>query len=254
MRTSWDYTELAEAYLKRPDYAPSALEDVFRLMGASSGMRACDIGAGTGHLTRHLARSGFEVVAVEPNDAMRRLGLEQMAGWPNVRWIEAVAEDTGLPDASFDLVTFGSSFNVTDRLAALRETNRLLKAGGWFVCLWNHRDLDDPVQAAIQAAIAAHVPDYSHGTRREDQTEVIQASGLFEETRRIEGRVEHQVSVEDCREAWRSHATLKRQAGAAFEDIVRGIDDVLDALGATVLTVPYSTRVWAARKKDGTGN
>ena len=33
MKTAWDYTTLAQSYLKRPDYAPSALEDIFRIAG-----------------------------------------------------------------------------------------------------------------------------------------------------------------------------------------------------------------------------
>ena len=29
MKTEWDYTDLAEAYLKRPGYAQSAIEKMF---------------------------------------------------------------------------------------------------------------------------------------------------------------------------------------------------------------------------------
>ena len=31
MKTNWDYTKLADAYLKRPDYAPSAINEMFNV-------------------------------------------------------------------------------------------------------------------------------------------------------------------------------------------------------------------------------
>lgn len=31
MKTEWDYTELAEAYLKRPDYAQSAIDQMLNI-------------------------------------------------------------------------------------------------------------------------------------------------------------------------------------------------------------------------------
>ena len=46
MKTAWDYTTLAHSYLKRPDYAPSALEEIFRIAGLHADDLVCDIGAG----------------------------------------------------------------------------------------------------------------------------------------------------------------------------------------------------------------
>ena len=51
MKTEWDYTQLADAYLKRPDYAPAALQELFRITGLEAGDKVCDIGAGVAHLT-----------------------------------------------------------------------------------------------------------------------------------------------------------------------------------------------------------
>ena len=33
MKTNWDYTQLADAYLERPDYAPDALKQLFNIAG-----------------------------------------------------------------------------------------------------------------------------------------------------------------------------------------------------------------------------
>ncbi|GLS03412.1 methyltransferase [Chitiniphilus shinanonensis] len=249
MKTEWDYTELADAYLQRPDYAESAIDDLVRLAGVKPGDKVCDVGAGVAHLTLMLARRGLEVVAVEPNDAMRGNGIVRTRDLSNVAWFEGTGEATGQPDHVYKMVTFGSSFNVTDRPAALRETQRILVPGGWFACMWNHRDLDDPVQARIEAIIREFVPGYGYGTRREDQTEVIEQSGLFREVHRIQGSVLHHQGVEDCIEAWRSHATLQRQVGARFGEVVEAIAAYVRGLGVDRIPIPYVTNMWAAQLK-----
>ncbi|MBK8803365.1 MAG: class I SAM-dependent methyltransferase [Fibrobacteres bacterium] len=249
MKTEWDYTALADAYLKRPDYSSEALDAIRRRAGVAELDRACDIGAGVAHLTLHLARWGLTVVAVEPNDAMRRNGSARTAGM-NATWVEATSHDTRQPDASFDLVTFGSSFNVADRSLTMRETHRILKPGRWFACMWNHRDLDDPVQAEIEAILHRRVAGYGYGTRREDQSEVIAESGLFDSLESIEGTIRHVQRIEDVVEAWRSHATLQRQAGEGFASVVDEIEEYLVGLGGPEIQVPYTTRAWMARKPD----
>src|SRR3990167_6995143 len=132
MKTEWNYTELAESYLERPDYSATAVYEMLDQMQLSENAKVCDVGAGVAHLTKVLARRGLVVDAVEPNDRMRELGQIQTRSFDQVTWFEGTGEDTGRPDSSYQLVTFGSSFNVTDRLKALAETRRILVPGGWF--------------------------------------------------------------------------------------------------------------------------
>jgi ubiquinone/menaquinone biosynthesis C-methylase UbiE len=248
MKTDWDYTDLAKAYLKRPAYAEEAVDEVVSTAGLRPGAAVCDVGAGTGKLTLPLLRRGLSVTAVEPNDAMRALGIQVTSDF-DVRWIEATAEAPGLPAGAFQLVTFGSSFPTTDRPTALRQIHRLLRPGGWLALMSNHRDLDDPIQKAIEAVIHAAIPDYRYGLRREDQTEPIRASGLFGEVHRVDKPVLHHQSVEDIVEAWRSHGTVHRQAGDRFHDIIAGIEQVLVDVGQDPIAVPYTTRLWLAQAK-----
>jgi ubiquinone/menaquinone biosynthesis C-methylase UbiE len=248
MKTEWDYSELADAYLDRPPYSMEALNELYRLAGLKPGALVCDIGAGVAHLTIPLLEAGFKVTAVEPNDAMRANGLKRTADYTDVSWVEAGGEDTGQPDGCFDFVTFGSSFNVMDRTRALKETHRILKPGGSFACLWNHRDLDDPVQKHIERLIAEAVPSYEYGVRREDQSEVIASSGLFYGVQAVSGRLVYTQNVERAVAAWRSHATLHRQAGDKFEAIVDEISAYLKSLGREGIDIPYVTRAWLARR------
>lgn len=250
METEWDYTQLADAYLKRPDYAPSALQELFWIAGLQPGDTVCDIGAGVAHLTLPLAAFGCKVDAVEPNDAMRANGQKCTVHLPLVHWSEGTGEATGRSSGAYDFVTFGSSFNACDRGKALAETHRLLKPGKFFACLWNHRDLGDPIQKRIEEIIKTSIPSYGYGIRREDQTAVIKASGLFEAARQVEGRILWEQDIADTVRAWRSHATLHRQAGDRFGAIIENIADYLNSLGRKRITIPYTTRAWIAQRKD----
>jgi len=249
MKTQWDYTTLAESYLKRPSYSEDVIDEILAKMAISPRSRICDVGAGVAHLTLPLLRRGHVVVAVEPNDAMRERGQLRTAGSTDIVWFEGTGEHTGQGDKEFDLVTFGSSFNVCDRQSALKETARILKPGGWFLCLWNHRDLNDPVQKSIENIIRGYVPDYDYGTRREDQTSVIEASGLFQRVQRAHGPVKHEQTIEECVQAWRSHATVQRQAGPRFQEIIRDIEQLLKELKRESITIPFVTQAWYARLK-----
>jgi SAM-dependent methyltransferase len=186
---------------------------------------------------------------VEPNDAMRAIGIERTEG-EAVTWHVSVGEETGLESDAYDLVTFGSSFATTDRPRALVETARILRQPGWFVCIWNHRDLDDPLQAEVEARIRARIPDYGYGTRREDQAPVIEESGLFETPIVLEEPILHRVAVSDWLAAWRSHGILERQAGAEFDSILADIDEYVLGLGGDELEVPYVTRGWMAALRE----
>lgn len=247
MKTEWDYTTLADAYLKRPDYADAAIDSMLAIAGAEKGDKFCDVGAGVAHLTLMLAARGLDVTAVEPNDSMRANGIRRTEGLANVRWHEGTGEQTGQTAHAFDMVTFGSSFNVCDRPAALKETARILKQRGWFACMWNHRQLDDPIQAQIESIIKERVAGYGYGTRREDQTAIIDASGLFGPVVHLDSRVIHEQTIVECIEAWRSHATLERQAGASFGTVVAAIEEYLASLKTSSIQIPYATNIWVAQ-------
>lgn len=252
MKTEWDYTSLADAYLKRPDYADKAIDRMLATCGlpASKEIKVCDVGAGVGHLTLMLAKRGYEVHAVEPNDAMRKNGSQRTRDMKNVSWSEGTGENTGMEDKQFSLVTFGSSFNVVDRKQALAEVKRISKPQSWFACMWNHRDIDDPIQKAVEDIIAKHVDGYQYGLRREDQSEFLAASKLFKKVDAIEERIKHDVSKEDWLEAWRSHATLQRQAGKNFHLVVNEIEKYLKKLDKDMIAIPYTTRLWVAQFND----
>ena len=249
MKTEWDYTDLAEAYLKRPNYSTEAVSEIIRIAGINNNSCICDIGAGAAHLTIELAKYGMEIYAIEPNDAMRKNGILRTRELENVYWYEGVGEDTKMEDGKFDLVTFGSSFNVCNRKLALIESARILKKGGWFACMWNHRDLENPIQMQIEKVIKKNILNYEYGTRREDQTEIILESNLFDEVKSFSYDIIHQIPSEDFIEGWKSHGTVYRQATEVFQEIMKEIRIIVEKEQKSMIKVPYSTKVWMARVK-----
>ena len=247
-KVTWDYTEHASHYDKRADYSSGAIEDLLKAIDCGPSKPVADIGAGTGKLTKELLKHGLSVRSVEPNDAMRAIGIQNTKG-KSATWSIGTGEATGLPTGSAYAVFFGSSFNVVDQRLTLSEVSRILVPNGWFACMWNHRDLDDPIQQRIESIIKSSIPSYSYGSRREDPTDVIDKSGYFSATRSIEGNFTWKMPRADVVTAWKSHATLKREAGSdlLFDSIIQQIADYLDGL-PKVIDVPYTTRIYFAQK------
>ena len=166
----------------------------------------------------------------------------------HVNWVVGTVEERGQKSGEFGLVSFGSSFNVCDQTRALIEAHRILGPAGHFMCIWNHRDLSDSLQSEIEELIRGQIPEYDYGNRRVSQAEVILGSRLFGEPPYLEGRIVHRLKKSSVLEAWRSHATLQRQAGPSFPLIIDAIERLLSSIGGDDVQVPYKTVSWISRR------
>lgn len=103
--------------------------------------RLLDIGAGTGWWSRILSRRGFQVTALEPSVAMRRIGAAESD--EPIDWRAGSAEELALPDASFDFVLMVTVLEfVAEPSRAMAEAWRVLRAGG--TLLVGHLDPQSP--------------------------------------------------------------------------------------------------------------
>lgn len=242
----WDYTILARTYDKRAEYNKQAIDFMYQV-GVPKGSLVADIGAGTAKLAKLLLEDGFNVDAVEPNDEMRAIGASNTEG-KNIRWLKANSHDTTLHSNTYDLVTFGSSFNVADRTASLEEVKRIAKNKAWFACMWNHRDVEDPLQKEIEDILKSHVPHYDYGMRRENQSQFLEKSGVFSEIYYGYFPFVVEMSAGDCYEAWESHGTLAKEALHKREQILHQIKKVLEVYKTYL--IPYATRIWVGKLKE----
>jgi 23S rRNA (adenine-N6)-dimethyltransferase len=79
-------------------------EELVRDAAVAAGERVVEIGAGTGVLTRALARTGAEVIALELDPALASALRRRFAGAPNVTVVEADALRWRWPTGAFAVV------------------------------------------------------------------------------------------------------------------------------------------------------
>ncbi|MFT6550824.1 MAG: demethylmenaquinone methyltransferase/2-methoxy-6-polyprenyl-1,4-benzoquinol methylase [Zhongshania marina] len=122
------------------------------LSGVRNGNAVLDIAGGTGDLAAKFSRlvgpSG-RVVLADINDSMLTVGREKLTNKGivgNIEYVQANAECLPFPDNSFDCITIAFGLrNVTDKDAALRSMNRVLKPGGRLLVL----EFSKPVNPVI---------------------------------------------------------------------------------------------------------
>jgi SAM-dependent methyltransferase len=116
---------------------PSYPDEILDLVPVPPSATVLDVGAGTGKLTRVLARRYARVLAVEPLEGMRGIltrvvpGAEPLAGR---------AEEIPLPDASVDAVFAAQAFHWFANDNAVAEIARVLRRQGVFCLVWNGPD------------------------------------------------------------------------------------------------------------------
>lgn len=111
---------------------PSALLDLLCLEAQVERPRlVVDFGSGTGLSTRAWADRADEVVGVEASPEMREQA-EAATSAENVRFVQAFAQETGLPDGVADVLTCSQSFHWMEPESVLAEAARILRPGGVF--------------------------------------------------------------------------------------------------------------------------
>ncbi len=247
MLIQWDYTNASRTYNKRPQYNQKTIDEIIRITQLNKRKNVCDIGAGTGYLSIKLAQVGMPITAIEPNQAMRDLGKTNTKQNTSIKWINAQAENTNQPDNSFDLISFGSSFNVVNRKVALKEAFRIAKPDAYFCAIWNHRDLDNTLQKAIETYIFSQIPEYNYGIRRKNQGMFLAKSQLFSTIHEITHRFTVSQQKDDIINAWKSHQTLIKQAGKKSSEILSGIEYIINSTPTSKVITPYISRCWVAQ-------
>lgn len=137
------FGEIVDRYDRyRPSVPPEALD---WLLPDDCGT-VVDLAAGTGALTRRMVGRVRHIVAVEPDPRMR----ETLAvNCPQVRLLPGTAEQMPLPDGQADALLIAMAWHWMDPQRAMPEIARVLRGGGTFGVLWNHRDVSVPWVAEL---------------------------------------------------------------------------------------------------------
>jgi SAM-dependent methyltransferase len=153
------FNEVADVYERgRPEYPPAVVGALAAELHLPPGATVVDLGAGTGKLTRALVEFGLDVIAVEPQAALREV-LAAKVGSERVR--EGLAEAIPLPDDSVAALTVADAFHWFDQGPALEEIRRVLRPGGGLALLittpdWREASWAEEVGKLMEAMRPEH--------------------------------------------------------------------------------------------------
>jgi len=165
------FSKVAEDYARwRPSYPSMLIEWIGLSAKLRRGSRVADVGCGTGISTRLLARQGYSVVGIDPNETM--LAKAREAGGAD--YVIGDEGATGLPAASVELVTAAQAFHWFDIDMAQAEFARILKPSGFACAFWNLRSRT-PMQLEYEALLRQHCTDWEEHPRGRQTIEAILA-------------------------------------------------------------------------------
>lgn len=231
------FSDRARAYaLHRPGYPPEALDAIFSGLGAEERLSVADIGAGTGIATALLAQRVGQVIAIEPNAAMR----ERAHPLPNVMWNDGSAEETGLPDKSVDIAVAFQAFHWFDAVNAFHEFLRIARRR--VAVVQYERNEAQPFAAAYGAIVRRYALEDTEALRRR----ALHAFGALagEKLSAVEVPFEQRLSLDGLlgRAASTSYLPQHGPAAGALKGALRDLFEQFEERGEAVLAMTVFVR------------
>lgn len=206
----------------RPDYPDAVLDR----LPISAEAEVLDVAAGTGKLTRVLARRYRQVLAVEPLDGMRAI-LRRVV--PGVEAHAGTAEEIPLADASVDAVFAGQAFHWFANDDAVAEMARVLRPGGTLALVWNEPRGRSPLPRGYHDTL-----DRMHDAGRAffadaEPWQVIIGRGPFGEVRQAHVDHEQRQTRESVRATSQTFSWIAYRPEEERARIARQLDELLTA-------------------------
>lgn len=130
------WTGRASSYDRaRPTPPPALLDLLTQLIATPRPALVVDLGSGTGLSTAIWGERAERVIGIEPNADMRQEAISKIEGHPyaaRIEYQDGIADRTGLPDGSADIITAAQAFHWMEPTATLAEITRVLRTGGLF--------------------------------------------------------------------------------------------------------------------------
>jgi SAM-dependent methyltransferase len=242
------FSDRVDDYVRyRPDYPPALLEWLQREQGVDAGWRVADVGAGTGISSKMLLDAGYRVTAVEPNAPMRLAAKSWLKSYETFSAVDGMADSTGLPDASVDLVTVAQAFHWFDEQATRREFARILRPRGLAAIWWNSRRLTGTrFLEGYEKLLLDYGTDYVSVAER--YADDAQMRVWFGEGYRGSASFEHaqRLDFDALRGRLMSSSYVPKEGHPKHTPMLRALRELFDTCAeAGTISFDYDTRVYA---------
>jgi SAM-dependent methyltransferase len=235
----------------RPSYPMGLVEELAKI--SPSRALALDCGCGTGQLSVLLAERFDQVIATDASAAQ----IEKAQAHERVAYRTALAESSGLPDASVDLITVAQAAHWLDLDKFYAEVRRVARPNAvvaliTYGVLHVEGDADPIVQHFYYETIGPHWPP----ERRHVEDGYRGLPFPFQETRLPELAIEVMWSLDDLMGYINTWSAVKAAEKALGTNPTGGFEEELlrswgDAATRRRVTWPLSLRVGHVRRGGG---
>jgi 2-polyprenyl-3-methyl-5-hydroxy-6-metoxy-1,4-benzoquinol methylase len=212
-----DWGKTSADYVQHRPGPPDSFYRMLHALGIGvAGQQMLDLGTGTGTLARRFASQGCTVtgidIAGEQIEAARQLARQEQLA---VDFRVAAAEETGLADRSFDVITACQSWLYFKRPAIFAEVKRLLAPQGrlltahlcWLPQL-------DPIAQASEQLVLRHNPAW---TGAGFSGEILPCPSWSKGVFRVTGMFFYDELIPFTRASWQGRIRACRGIGATLK-------------------------------------
>lgn len=213
---AFDWGRTSEDYAKYRDIYPQEFYD--RITGKGlciNGQKVLDLGTGTGVLPRNMYRYGADWVGTD----ISREQIEQakaLSEGMNIDYYALPAEETDLPDDSFDVITACQCFWYFDHEKLMPKLRRMLKPHGKLLILYMAwLPCQDRIAKASEELVLKYNPLWSGAG---ETMHPIGIPDCYSQSFRLICHEEFPLKVHFTRESWNGRMKACRGIGASLAD------------------------------------
>ena len=248
----------------RPTYPPALFDALLSYLGSPrpGGLRAVEIGPGTGQATRSLLERGIAVSAVEPGARLAAFLSKKLAAFSTLEVVNAKFEDAVLESGAFDLILAATSFHWVDRALRWEKCHALLNARGALAIVSTNQiesAADGGFFDRVQPIYDRHQPDDGEGDGGfelpgedvvpEEYSE-IESSELFGEVALHRYRWDQHYTTQEYGDLMRSYSRTQAMEPAAQDALISDVCALVDREFAGSLTRPLVITLTLGRRRE----
>ncbi len=247
----------------RPTYPPELFDELFSYLPSDDGLRAVEVGPGTGKAMRPLLEHGIAVTAVEPGGRLAEFLRTNLGGeFPRLEVVNAKFEDADLESGAFDLVFAATSFHWLDPETRFQRCHELLREGGALAVVHTNQiesTADGGFFARVQPVYVKHQQDKRDSSGisglelpgedvRPPEYDGLVASGLFDEIRLHRYRWDQTYTSSEYADLMRSYSGTQAMEPPQQEAMIGDVCALIDAEFGGSITRPLVITLTLGRK------